>query len=66
MDSAVNNAVSASMAMQQAMNVQEAQMNLTRKVLDNQANVVTSLIQGAVAPQLATEGTLGTQINTYA
>lgn len=65
MDSAINNVVGAGVALQQAMAVQEAQVNLTRKVLDHQSDVVTTLVQSAVA-QLASEGTLGTHVNTFA
>lgn len=39
-------------------------MLMLRKTLDMAAQQVTSLV--ASAPQLATSGTLGTQINTHA
>ncbi|OJA04913.1 putative motility protein [Halomonas sp. QHL1] len=67
MDSAVNNMVSASMAMQQAQVVQEAQFSVFKEALDGQAAQITSLMDSvALDPQLATSGSVGTQINTTA
>ncbi|PKG54632.1 MULTISPECIES: putative motility protein [Halomonadaceae] len=67
MDSAVNNMVSASMAMQQVQVVQQAQFNVFKEALDGQATHITALMDSvAQAPQLATSGSVGTQINTTA
>lgn len=37
-----------------------------RKALDAQASTAAALIQALPQPQLATSGSLGTQLNTYA
>ena len=67
MDSAVNNMVSASMAMQQVQVVQQAQLNVFKEALDGQAAHITALMDSvAQVPQLATSGSVGTQINTTA
>ncbi|WP_336274384.1 putative motility protein [Vreelandella indica] len=67
MDSAVNNMVSASMAMQQVQVVQQAQFNVFKEALDGQAAHITALMDSvAQVPQLATSGSVGTQINTTA
>tara|TARA_R110001606_G_scaffold317229_1_gene464006 strand:+ start:844 stop:1047 length:204 start_codon:yes stop_codon:yes gene_type:complete len=67
MDSAVNNMVSASMALQQAQVAQQAQLTVFKDALDGQAAHITALMDSvAQAPQLATSGSVGTQINTTA
>jgi len=67
MDSAVNNMVSASLALQQAQIAQQAQLSVFKGALDGQAAHITALMDSvAQAPQLATNGSVGTQINTTA
>ncbi|MFP4061879.1 MAG: putative motility protein [Halochromatium sp.] len=73
MDASVNNAVSASMYMNQAQTAQQVQMQVFRDALDNQQQQVTALMESATAgfgaesgSHLASEGHLGTQVNTYA
>lgn len=73
MDVSVNNAVSASLYMNQAQTAQQAQMQIFRDALDNQAQQVSALMESSMAgsgtdsgSNLASEGNLGTQINTYA
>jgi hypothetical protein len=73
MDASVNSAVSASLWMSQAQTEQQAQMQIFRESLDNQAQQVTALLESAMTgsgtgsgPSLASSGHLGTQINTYA
>lgn len=67
MDISVNNVVADSVVLQQAKVGQDAQMTLLKKALDLQSSATLQLIQSAMpTPQLATEGTLGTQVNTYA
>ncbi len=73
MDASINNAVSASLYMNQAQTAQQAQMQIFRDALDNQAQQVSALMESSMAgsgtdsgSNLASEGNLGTQINTYA
>ncbi|TVP42713.1 MAG: putative motility protein [Halomonas sp.] len=66
MDSAVNNMVHTTLAMQQAQVVQEAQFSVFKDALDGQAAHITALMDSVVEPQLATSGSVGTQINTTA
>ncbi|GGX93487.1 hypothetical protein GCM10007160_21340 [Litchfieldella qijiaojingensis] len=67
MDPAVNSAVSASLVMQQAQTLQQAQMQIFREALDTQQTQVNALMESATAePQLSRDGSVGTQINTYA
>ncbi|MBK5941737.1 putative motility protein [Halochromatium roseum] len=73
MDVSVNNAVSASLYMNQAQTAQQAQMQIFKDALDNQAQQVSALMESATTgsgadsgSNLASEGHLGTQINTYA
>ncbi|WP_111413079.1 putative motility protein [Billgrantia lactosivorans] len=67
MDSAVNNIVGQSMVMQQAQAAQQVQLEVYKDALDMQKDQVAALMASAsVAPQLANEGMVGTQINTYA
>ncbi|MCM2130245.1 putative motility protein [Larsenimonas rhizosphaerae] len=67
MDASINAMVSMSSALQQANAMQEAQAGLLNEVLDTQAASVNQLMD-SVKPtaELATSGSLGTQINTYA
>ncbi|EPC03682.1 hypothetical protein L861_19300 [Litchfieldella anticariensis FP35 = DSM 16096] len=67
MDPAVNSAVSASLVMQQAQTLQQAQMQIFREALDTQQTQVNALMESATTQsRLASEGNVGTQINTYA
>ncbi|MCP1313796.1 MULTISPECIES: putative motility protein [unclassified Halomonas] len=69
MDVTASNAVSQALYMNQAQTAEQAQMQLFRQALDLQAQQVTEVLAGAdlqPQPDLAREGTLGTQINTYA
>ncbi|MDR5906786.1 putative motility protein [Franzmannia qiaohouensis] len=67
MDPAVNSVVSESLVLQQAQAAQHAQMQVFREALDTQQQQVTALMESASAdPQLASEGHIGTLINTIA
>ncbi|MCH4813087.1 putative motility protein [Vreelandella neptunia] len=67
MDSAVSNVVNATLAMRQVQTVQEAQINVFKESLDMKAAHITALMDSvAQVPQLATSGSVGTQINTTA
>lgn len=67
MDPAVNSVVSESLVLQQAQAAQQAQMQVFRQALDVQQQQVTALMESAsVEPQLASEGHIGTLINTTA
>ncbi|MFG6160023.1 putative motility protein [Halomonas sp. 1390] len=67
MDTSVNNVVAQSQALSQAQTAQQAQMKIFKEALDNQQQQVTALLDSAaISPQLANEGSVGTQINTYA
>lgn len=67
MDSAVNNMVSASMALQQVQVAQQAQLSVFKDAIDGQAAHITALMDTiSLEPQLATSGSVGTLINTTA
>ncbi len=73
MDTSVNNVVNASLYMNQAQTAQQAQMQILREALDNQKDQVAALMDSSMAgsgtdsnANLASEGNLGTQVNTYA
>ncbi|MDR5898231.1 putative motility protein [Halomonas vilamensis] len=73
MDASVSNAVSTSLYMNQAQSAQQAQMQVFKEALDNQEQQVSALMESATAgsgsdqgSSLASEGNLGTQVNTYA
>lgn len=66
MDSAVNNMVNATIAMQQAQTMQAAQFGVFKDALDGQAAQITALMDSVVEPQLATSGSVGTLVNTTA
>jgi hypothetical protein len=73
MDVSVNNAVSASLYMNQAQTAQQAQMQIFKEALDNQAQQVSALMESSMTgsgadsgSNLASEGSRGTQVNTYA
>jgi hypothetical protein len=65
MDMSIEATVGAAVGLQQANAMQEAQNTLLRKTLDSQAQTIVSLIS-SVAPQLATHGTVGTQLHVTA
>lgn len=67
MDASVSSAVSASLSMNQAQTQQEAQNTMLKGALDNQKAQAAQLME-SVSPEqsLATEGSVGTQINTQA
>ncbi|MGE4368145.1 MAG: putative motility protein [Burkholderiaceae bacterium] len=64
MSLSVETTASAALSLQAATLGQEKQMILLRKTLDAQTQMVTDVLK--TAPSLATEGSLGTQVNTYA
>lgn len=67
MDTSVNNVVAQSQVLSQAQTAQQAQMKLFKEALETQQQQVTALLDSAaLSPQLASHGSLGTQINTYA
>lgn len=67
MDSAVNAIVGQSMIMQQAQAAQQVQLEVYKDALDMQKDQVAALMASAsLQPQLASDGMLGTLINTYA
>ncbi|CDG54701.1 putative motility protein [Halomonas sp. ATBC28] len=67
MDVAVNNMVNATLDMRQAQAIQQAQFGVFKEALDGQAAQITALMDSvALDPQLATSGSVGTQINTTA
>jgi hypothetical protein len=61
----IEGTVGAAVGLQQANAMQDAQNVLLRKVLDNQAQAVLSLVNSAT-PQLATSGMVGTQVHVTA
>lgn len=71
MDASISSAVSASLYMNQAQTAQQVQMQVFKDGLDNQQQQVSALLESATAgsgtqQNLASEGNLGTQINTFA
>ena len=71
MDASVSSAVSASLYMNQAQTAQQIQMQVFKDGLDNQQQQVAALMESATTgsggqQNLASEGNLGTQINTFA
>ncbi|MCK2182437.1 putative motility protein [Halomonas getboli] len=67
MDSSVNNVVAQSQMLAHYQTAQQAQMQVFKEALDTQQQQVTALVESASAePQLAQDGSLGTQVNTYA
>ncbi|EHA15687.1 putative motility protein [Halomonas sp. HAL1] len=69
MDVGISSAVSASLYMNQAQTAEQAQMQVFKEALDTQANQVTEIMASAntgAQPDLAKEGSVGTQVNTYA
>ncbi|MGQ7263054.1 putative motility protein [Vreelandella sp. V005] len=69
MDVGISSAVSASLYMNQAQTAEQAQMQVFRDALDTQSQQVTEVLASAdtgAQPDLAREGNVGTQVNTYA
>ncbi|MGM0831357.1 putative motility protein [Halomonas qinghailakensis] len=69
MDVAVSNAVSTALYMNQAQSAEQAQMQIFKQSLDMQAQQVSEVLASAnmgAQPDLAQEGSVGTQVNTYA
>ncbi|MGB7758006.1 MAG: hypothetical protein WBL23_18295 [Salinisphaera sp.] len=63
----VNSTVSTALALQNHNQNQNVQANLLRKSLDSQASQMGQLMSSLeTQPALATSGSIGTQINTYA
>ncbi|KEZ77294.1 hypothetical protein C41B8_10550 [Salinisphaera hydrothermalis C41B8] len=63
----MNSTVSTAMALQQHNQNQDVQANLLRKSLNSQASQMSQLMSSLeTQPALATTGSIGTQINTYA
>ncbi len=67
MESSVNSVVAQSQVLAHYQTAQQAQMQVFKEALDTQQQQVTSLMESASAqPQLARDGSLGTQLDTYA
>ncbi len=69
MDVSISNTVSAALYMNQAQTAEQVQMQVFREALDIQAQQITEVLASAnlgAEPNLAQEGSLGTQINTFA
>jgi hypothetical protein len=68
MDTALTNSlVQTSTALAQQQTASAVQVNVLKKALDSNANTAAQLLQSVQpAPALASSGTLGTQVNTYA
>tara|TARA_R110002020_G_scaffold163827_4_gene350006 strand:+ start:2318 stop:2527 length:210 start_codon:yes stop_codon:yes gene_type:complete len=69
MDVGISSSVSASLYMNQAQTAEQAQMQVFKEALDTQADQVTEIMASAdtgAQPDLAKEGTVGTQVNTFA
>jgi uncharacterized protein YicC (UPF0701 family) len=67
MDTSVNAAVGAALALQNFNQSQEAQGSLLKQSLDGQAAHIQQLMSSvSPSPELAVSGTLGTQVNAYA
>ncbi|GHC14879.1 hypothetical protein GCM10010082_01460 [Kushneria pakistanensis] len=67
MDMSVNGMVNASLALQQHQLSSDVQTSVLKKSLDGQAEQMTTLMSSVdTMPKLATEGLVGTRINTTA
>lgn len=64
MDIAVESAVSAALGLKSAAAAQDQQNVLLRKVLDNNAQTITNLVDSV--PKLATMGSVGTNLHAIA
>ena len=60
--------VNTATSMSNQQTAQAVQVSVLKKAMDADEAAVTTLLDGVqpAAPQLATSGTLGTQLNTYA
>ena len=66
MDLSVESLASSGMMQQQMQLAQDVQTSVLKKALDEQASAAATLLQALPQPALATSGTLGTQVNTFA
>ncbi|MBE0402962.1 hypothetical protein CZ787_01125 [Halomonas citrativorans] len=69
MDVSISNTVSTALYMNQAQTAEQAQMQIFKDALDIQAQQVTEIMASAdmgAESNLAQEGNVGTQVNTYA
>lgn len=67
MDVALSNSiVSTATALASRENSDALNIRVLKKALDIQANSAATLLQALPQPPLATSGTLGTQVNTFA
>lgn len=69
MDVGISSSVSASLYMNQAQTPEQAQMQVFRDTLDAQSQQVSEVLASAdtgAQPDLAKEGNVGTQVNTFA
>ncbi|WP_249975621.1 hypothetical protein [Vreelandella olivaria] len=69
MDVAASSAVSTALYMNQAQTAEQAQMQVFQQALEQQAQQVSEVLASAdlgAQPDLAQEGSRGTQVNTYA
>lgn len=63
----IGSVASASTAMQQTQLMQTIQVSMLKKAMDTEASSVSQLLETVPAmPQQATEGSLGTRVDTYA
>lgn len=67
MDTAVNATVGTALALQNFNQDQQVQNSLLKKSLDGQVSHIAQLMSSvSPSPELASSGSVGTQINTYA
>lgn len=67
MDVALTNAiVNTATAMSRSETANAVQVQVLKKALDSEASTAATLLQALPQPPLATSGSLGTQVNTYA
>ncbi|KAB2903118.1 MAG: putative motility protein [Burkholderiaceae bacterium] len=67
MDVALTNAiVNTATAMSRSETANAVQVQVLKKALDSEASAAATLLQALPQPPLATSGSLGTQVNTYA
>ncbi len=65
MDADINNTVGQAVGLSQARVLAQAQMTLLKKVLNNQSDLITTLVNSAV-PKLAQDAELGGRVSTHA
>lgn len=67
MSGAIESTVNAALALQNQNVMQEKNALMLRKVIDNQVNAAADIIESIQqVPELATSGTVGTQLHTTA